>query len=102
LEDVKRRGKKTYQWVLEGEHNDEEEQNNHHEDNSDVTTTLTTTTTTLSDEDVEWWFELPYTITITGSYLGEEDENVDNLIVNAGLIPQQDLETQEIKTMITM
>jgi hypothetical protein len=90
LGDAKRRNKKTYKWVLEGEEETKnEEQNN---DNA--------LTTTLSDEDVEWWSELPYTITIPGSYLGEE--NVDTLIVHAGLIPHQDLETQEIETMITM
>jgi hypothetical protein len=105
LGDAKRSHKKKYRWVLEGENNDIqnlEPQNNHHEDNEDINEDIVTTTitTTLSDEDVEWWSELPYTITIPGSYLG--DDTIDTLIVHAGLIPHQDLETQEIDTMITM
>ena len=53
----------------------------------------------LSDEDVTWLSELPYTLTIPGSYLGQKE---DTLIVHAGLIPGQPLEDQTISTMVTI
>jgi bis(5'-nucleosyl)-tetraphosphatase (symmetrical) len=85
LGDEKRRQKKKYQWVLQGER----------------TTDMDTEggKITLSDEDVSWMTELPYSITIPGSYLGDD---VDTLIVHAGLIPDQALDAQDINTMITM
>lgn len=54
---------------------------------------------TLSDEDVMWLAELPYTITIPGSSMGEAE---DTIIVHAALIPYVDLNDQEIETMITV
>ena len=53
----------------------------------------------LSDEDVVWMSQLPYTITIPGSYLGED---ADTLIVHAGLIPNRALERQIVDTMVTL
>lgn len=85
LGDETRRKKKKYQWVMDGEDLDSEEQKE---------------VTTLSDEDVTWMSELPYTITIPGSMLGEKEE--DTLIVHAGIIPDVELEEQEIENMITM
>ena len=81
LGDVKRRKKKKYQWVKDAE--DEE-----------VVDRIA-----LSDEDVVWMAELPYTIRIPGSLL---DEEMDTVIVHAGLVPGVDLENQRIETMITV
>jgi Calcineurin-like phosphoesterase len=53
----------------------------------------------LSDEDILWMAEVPYTLRIPGPVLSEE---VDTLIVHAGLIPGIDLENQTIETMITV
>jgi bis(5'-nucleosyl)-tetraphosphatase (symmetrical) len=54
----------------------------------------------LSDHDVLWMSQLPYTITIPGSYLGED---VDTIIVHAGLIPNKgELDRQHVQTMITV
>jgi hypothetical protein len=54
----------------------------------------------LSDEDVEWMSELPYTIRIPGTMMGKD---VDTLIVHAGLLPGvHNLEEQSIETMITI
>jgi bis(5'-nucleosyl)-tetraphosphatase (symmetrical) len=91
LGDEERRQKKKYQWVLQGER-------------TSTSTSSTDTDTegdkiTLSDEDVNWMTELPYSITIPGSYLGD---TVDTLIVHAGLIPDHALDAQDINTMITM
>jgi bis(5'-nucleosyl)-tetraphosphatase (symmetrical) len=85
LGDAKRRSKKKYQWALKGEESKKNDDSNEQ--------------IVLSDEDVIWLSELPYTLTIPGSYLGQED---DTLIVHAGLIPEQPLEDQTILTMITI
>jgi hypothetical protein len=53
----------------------------------------------LSDSDVEWMSELPYSIRITGQVLGE---SIDTLIVHAGLVPNRRLDEQTIETMINM
>jgi len=66
LGDEKRRKKAKYSWVGE-----------------------------MSDEDIAWLAELPYTITIPF-----QDAKV--VVVHAGLIPDVDLEEQEPETMITL
>ena len=88
LGDKKRRKNKKYRWVVESELTRGEQQS----DNGDEAT--------LSDEDVAWLSELPYSITIPGSYLG--DKKVNTIIVHGGLIPDQELKQQEITTMTTM
>ena len=50
--------------------------------------------------------DLPYTIKIPGDFFGggeiKVEQNDDTIIVHAGLIPNREIETQEIKTMITI
>jgi hypothetical protein len=53
----------------------------------------------LSDEDVTWLSELPYTITIPREYTGDDE---DTVIVHAGFVPEMELGKQEIDTMITV
>jgi hypothetical protein len=53
----------------------------------------------LTDDDVMWMAELPYTIRIPGESL---NDSVDTLIVHAGLLPNTPLEEQPIKDMITL
>eukprot|EP00537_Pseudo-nitzschia_pungens_P006723 CAMPEP_0172369338 /NCGR_PEP_ID=MMETSP1060-20121228/32197_1 /TAXON_ID=37318 /ORGANISM="Pseudo-nitzschia pungens, Strain cf. cingulata" /LENGTH=401 /DNA_ID=CAMNT_0013094227 /DNA_START=224 /DNA_END=1426 /DNA_ORIENTATION=+ len=107
LGDEERLQSKTYQWVVQnGEVSD------HHEDvccenktgveNSDEGVCIKTRlrkSSALSDDDVHWLSQLPYTILIPGEYLGEDK---DTLIVHAGLIPDNELEDQQIKTMTTI
>lgn len=85
LGDGTRRNKGKYQWVMQGE------SVQHGGTPSDGIV--------LSDNDVAWLAELPYTLTIPGWYLGQPQ---DTLIVHAGLIPNQPLEQQSISTMITI
>jgi bis(5'-nucleosyl)-tetraphosphatase (symmetrical) len=82
LGDESRRRTKKYQWVMDGE-----------EKENDASTIV------LSDDDVLWMAELPYTIRIPGPLLKEDR---DTLIVHAGLVPGIDLEEQSIETMITV
>lgn len=82
--DQRRRKKSKYKWVLEGE------SPSHHSNDSKIV---------LSDDDVTWLAELPYTLTIPGAYLGKEE---DTLIVHAGLLPNLPLEDQSIDTMVTI
>mmetsp|Transcript_36845 Transcript_36845/g.79553 ORF Transcript_36845/g.79553 Transcript_36845/m.79553 type:complete len:414 (+) Transcript_36845:94-1335(+) len=62
----------------------------------------------LSDDDVTWMSNLPYTITIPKTMLNNNRSSVsekndqDVVIVHAGLIPAIALEKQEVKTMITV
>ena len=69
----------------------------------------------LSDEDVEWMSQLPYSITIPKDMLhGDRDEDdkllstrscaISNnvIVVHAGLIPGVALEEQEVQTMTTI
>lgn len=88
LGDITRRKKKKYKWVMNGEKK------------------RPSNGIALSDDDVLWLSELPYTITIPGSLLNldsdSEGETVDTMIVHAGLIPGQDLDQQEIETMVTI
>jgi len=58
----------------------------------------------LSDADVDFLAELPYTIRIPKEMLNnnDEEERFDTLIVHAGLIPGLNLEEQSIETMITV
>ncbi len=77
-------------------------------------------TSTLSDEDIEWMSNIPYTITIPTSFWSKNEESdsdsdsdrgatsetecktEDIIIVHAGLIPDTPLEQQEIRTMVTI
>ncbi|KAL9184982.1 hypothetical protein ACHAXT_002759 [Thalassiosira profunda] len=54
----------------------------------------------LSDEDVAWMAELPYTIRIPRSMLEGADQDV--LIVHAGLAPTTGLDEQLTSTMVTV
>lgn len=64
----------------------------------------------LSDEDVQWLSELPYTIRIPREYLvrdeadtcNKDSEDYDTVIVHAGFIPEVSLEDQDIGTMVTV
>lgn len=66
----------------------------------------------LTDEDVVWMANLPYTIRIPKGLLMEETEQHMNntsmssghdvIVVHAGLIPNVDLEEQKLKTMLTV
>jgi hypothetical protein len=84
LGDSKRRKKMKYKWIVDGEKFAEG----------------------LSDEDVMWLSELPYTITIPGSLLNVDSstktELVDTTIVHASLIPGVELQEQTITTMVTV
>lgn len=84
LGDETRRKKRKYNWVLDGEDADTSKE-----------------VIRLSDEDVEWLADLPYTFTIPSAYLGP-NEDKDTLIVHAGLIPDIELHKQAISTMITV
>jgi hypothetical protein len=79
LGDTKKREKSKYEWIKRSE-----------KDVSEVA---------LSDEDITWLSELPYTITIPAEYLGQDE---DTIIVHAGLVPGVELKHQEIDTMITL
>jgi hypothetical protein len=86
LGDSARRKKKGYKWIMDGE----------------------TSAEGLSDEDVMWLTELPYTITIPKSFLHVDSEGrpetelVDTTIVHAGFIPGVELQDQTIATMVTV
>jgi len=66
----------------------------------------------LSDEDVEWMADLPYTITIPSSYLQSDDNRDTNdankmaekdvIVVHAGLLPNVALSDQRPKVMTTI
>lgn len=53
----------------------------------------------LSDEDINWLSELPYTITIPKEFTRDDD---DTIVVHAGFIPEKDLHKQDIEDMITI
>jgi predicted phosphodiesterase len=53
----------------------------------------------LSDEDIKWMSELPYTLRISNDLTGTEEAI---LVVHAGFIPQVALEDQSVKTMTTV
>ena len=53
----------------------------------------------LSDEDVEWLSELPYSLRIPAKLLGD---SADTLVVHAGLVPGVPLEHQTVETFITL
>lgn len=90
LGDASRRKKKKYKWVMDGE-----------KGRASIDKKIS-----LSDEDVMWLSELPYTLTAPGSLLkvdsNSEEECVDTTIVHAGLVPGLDLEKQTIETMVTI
>eukprot|EP00957_Ditylum_brightwellii_P120449 9190031-Ditylum_brightwellii.AAC.1 len=115
LGDKGRRDKKKYHWVTMGERT--ESQNNvvvmsdHNEGEKEEYAQAF-----LSDEDVLWLSELPYTITIPSSILMQDRNNsndnvsdkeakgeeVDAIIVHAGLIPGVPIEQQKVKDMVTL
>ena len=55
----------------------------------------------LSDEQITWMAELPYTIRIPGSLLNEHLE-ADTIIVHAALVPGLELVKQTVETMVTL
>ena len=56
----------------------------------------------LSDEDVVWMANLPYTIRIPKDLISSDSFDRDILVVHAGLIPNVSLDNQDIKTMVTV
>ena len=98
LGDTTRLQKKTYQWVVRdnGQSVDDDEDD---DDDEESKLNRTHNVTTLSDNDVHWLSQLPYTIQIPGEFLGEDE---DTLIVHAGLIPNCEIEDQKITTMTTI
>ena len=84
LGDFRKQKKLKYKWIVDGEKSAEG----------------------LSDEDVMWLSELPYTITIPSSLLNVDSstgtEHVDTTIVHAGLIPGVKLQDQTVTTMVTV
>jgi hypothetical protein len=89
LGDQLRRESGKYSWVMEGE--------------GDLVLSQKSTTTdkqvTLSDDDVAWLAELPYTLTIPSSLLGTAQ---DTVIVHAGLVPNEPLNSQSLDSMLTI
>ena len=75
--DMERRDKKKYHWV----------------------TDQSIPESTLTDEDILFLLDLPYTIRIPKSMLGDP---IDTVVVHAGLVPNRALEDQTIETMITI
>lgn len=56
----------------------------------------------LSDEDVIWMANLPYTIQIPKDFASPDSFDQDILVVHAGLIPNVAIANQDIKTMVTV
>mmetsp|Transcript_6065 Transcript_6065/g.9927 ORF Transcript_6065/g.9927 Transcript_6065/m.9927 type:complete len:422 (+) Transcript_6065:160-1425(+) len=63
----------------------------------------------LSDEDIEWLAELPYTITIPSRLLQQPQDSdyetmqdQDVIVVHAGLLPNVSLDEQHTRTMTTV
>ncbi|VEU42576.1 unnamed protein product [Pseudo-nitzschia multistriata] len=83
LGDERRRRSETYRWVFRADGGGETE----------------ALSSGLSDDDVEWLSELPYTIRIPGDRLGDAE---DTLVVHAGLVPGTDLGAQTPGTMTTV
>ena len=78
LGDERRRSKASYAWVFGGD-----------DDN----------TPALSDSDVLWMAQLPYSIRITGRLLNQD---MDTIIVHAGLVPGVRLEEQSVSAMTNL
>ena len=107
LGDEERRMKKRYAWIFDNRDQEEEKKDEEEEfkrDNSPITSV-----SSLSDEDVEWLSNIPYTITIPKSFWTMEDQGrgshyheEDVIVVHAGLIPNVQLQDQDIKTMVTI
>jgi len=74
LGDPARRGRAKYAWIF---------------DDADP----------LSDEDIVWMADLPYTIRIPGALAGREE---DVVVVHAGLIPGKPIEAQSIEDMVNL
>ena len=56
----------------------------------------------LTDQDVGWLADLPYTIRISASYWQKQELNNDVLIVHAGLVPGVALKDQTFESMVTL
>lgn len=58
----------------------------------------------LTDQDIQWLADLPYTIRIPASYwtTSEDQLDTDTLIVHAGLVPGVELKDQTFETMVTI
>ena len=56
----------------------------------------------LSDNDIEWMSNLPYTIRIPKTMFKQYNVKEDILLVHAGLDPTIELEKQDIDTMVTV
>ena len=111
LGDPKRRTQPNYAWVFAGQtYNDNNNDVMHVGQNSD--SYERNMSSSLSDEDVKWMSNIPYTITIPKSFWRNENQDKDNfhhqdddddiIIVHAGFIPNIPLESQDIKTLVTI
>ena len=89
LGDESRRRKEKYQWIFGGTCNANNNDDINNDSNDDG----------LSDQDILWMSNLPYTIRIPGGMIGE---TLDTVVVHAGLVPGVALEQQSIGTMITL
>ncbi len=98
------RRKKSYDWIpknnnninIDGEGKMDSNQDQHQFESC------------ISDKDVEFLSNIPYTITIPKWFWKNNDQDInhnideDVIIVHAGLIPNVPLELQDIKTMVTI
>lgn len=91
LGDPIRRSKPSYQWIVQGDPRGHCRESSSHQQS-----------TILSDDDILWLSELPYTIRIPGSIFGGDNVNDDIVVVHAGLVPGIPIEEQTIETMITL
>eukprot|EP00814_Leptocylindrus_danicus_P017438 CAMPEP_0116019194 /NCGR_PEP_ID=MMETSP0321-20121206/9089_1 /TAXON_ID=163516 /ORGANISM="Leptocylindrus danicus var. danicus, Strain B650" /LENGTH=362 /DNA_ID=CAMNT_0003489713 /DNA_START=87 /DNA_END=1175 /DNA_ORIENTATION=+ len=84
LGDEERRKKKKYQWVMDGENIENE---------------CISDGIYLSDDDIMWMSDLPYTIRIP--WILQED-GTEVTVVHAGLVPNMPLEQQAVDIMLTV
>uniref|UniRef100_A0A7R9ZPL6 Calcineurin-like phosphoesterase domain-containing protein n=1 Tax=Craspedostauros australis TaxID=1486917 RepID=A0A7R9ZPL6_9STRA len=114
---AKRRAKSKYSWVLEGE--DTNEDQNQNEDVHGTTdgnagdTSVPSPSVVLSDDDIMWMSELPYTLTIPAEYFqtkhgdddnvgGDNNDHIDTVIVHAGFVPGIPVQEQSIYSMVAI
>ena len=113
LGDPKRRDKATYQWIRskfeDKQHTTSDEKQQQKESGEEEKGD--NEPKRLTDEDVQWMADLPYTICIPHSFFDpgtdgndkradqDDAKRDDTLIVHAGLIPGVPLEDQTISTM---
>jgi len=112
LGDERRRKHERYSWIWGTDGGDGTGGDGDADSVGDADGGTGSTHSSLSDDDVDWLANLPYTITIPAAYLldkadadqhaGEHSLQQDIIIVHAGLIPGVPLEMQHTQTMITV